>query len=144
MHSLHHIAIVCSDLERSQAFYREVFGMDVVVDYGASEPYEKRDRLLALQNVSSRAVLLGNDYLRIELIEFASPRDESSSPPAINRMGLSHVAVQTEDIDGDFARLTRLGVPCNSEPIDFGTVRALYARDPDGNTIEWLQIEPSA
>ncbi|MDX1734008.1 MAG: VOC family protein [Halioglobus sp.] len=139
MHSLHHIAIVCSDLERSRAFYQEVFEMEVLVDYGASEPYAERDRLLALENVSSRAVLLGNDSLRIELIEFTTPRDESNSPPAINRVGFSHIAVQTEDIDADFARLTRLGVPCNSEPIDFGTVTALYARDPDGNTIEWLQ-----
>ncbi len=144
MHSLDHIAIVCSDLERSQAFYQEVFEMEVVVDYGASEPYEKRDRLLALENVSSRAMLLGNDYLRVELIEFASPRDDSGSAPAINRLGLSHIAVQTEDIDGDFARLSRLGVPCNSEPIDFGPVKALYARDPDGNTIEWLQSRPVA
>ncbi|MDX1735172.1 MAG: VOC family protein, partial [Halioglobus sp.] len=69
MHSLHHIAIVCSDLERSQAFYQQVFEMEVLVDYGASEPYAERDRLLALDNVSSRAVLLGNDSLRIELIE---------------------------------------------------------------------------
>ena len=140
MHPLHHIAIVCSNLARSRAFYQEVFGMEVLVDYGASEPYAKRDRLLGLENVSSRAMLLGNDCLRIELIEFSAPRDESKSPPAINRVGFSHIAVQTEDIDGDYARLTRLGVPCNSEPIDFGAVTALYARDPDGNTIEWLQL----
>ena len=141
MLSLHHIAIVCSDLERSQAFYQEVFKMEVLVDYGATKPYEKRDRLLALKNVSSRALLLGNDCLRIELIEFAAPSDESSSQPAINRVGFSHIAVQTEDIAADYARLTRLGVPCNSEPIDFGAVTALYARDPDGNTIEWLQMQ---
>ncbi len=141
MRALHHVAIVCSDLQRSQAFYREVFGMDVLVDYGATGPYEKRDRLLALDNVASSAVLLGNDCLRLELIEFTAPVDESNSQPAINRLGLSHIAVQTEDIDADYARLTRLGVPCNSEPIDFGKVRALYARDPDGNTIEWLQLQ---
>ncbi|NND68194.1 MAG: VOC family protein [Halioglobus sp.] len=141
MHTLHHIAIVCSDLERSRAFYEEVFEMTVLVDYGATQPYDKRDRLLALKNVASRAMLLGNDCLRIELIEFAEPKDDSGSPPAINRVGFSHIAVQTEDIAGDYARLIRMGVPCNSEPIDFGKVTALYARDPDGNTIEWLQMQ---
>ena len=55
-------------------------------------------------------------------------------------MGISHIAVETEDIEADYTRLTQLGVPCNSEPIDFGAVIALYARDPDGNTIEWLQM----
>ncbi|MEM9257307.1 MAG: VOC family protein [Pseudomonadota bacterium] len=139
MLSFHHIAIVCSQLERSRVFYEQALGLEVLVDYGASGPYEKRDRLLGLTNVSSRALLLGNDVLRIELIEFAEPRDSSSAPPAINRLGLSHFAVQTDAIDREYARLTRLGVRCNSEPIDFGTVTALYARDPDGNTIEWLQ-----
>lgn len=141
MHSFHHIAIACADLDRSLAFYEEVLGMEVQVDYGASAPYEERDRLLALDNVASRGMLIGNDYLRIELIEFQSPVDASASMPAINRLGLTHIAVQTEDIAQDYARLTRLGVPCNSPPIDFGTLSALYARDPDGNSIEWLQLK---
>lgn len=115
--------------------------MRVLVDYGATAPYAKRDRLLALDGVSSRAVLLGNDELRIELIEFTAPVDQSNSAPAINRVGFSHIAVETADIEADYARLTQLGVPCNSEPIDFGAVTALYARDPDGNTIEWLQMQ---
>lgn len=139
MHPLHHVAIVCTDLERSRAFYQEVFAMAVVVDYGASGPSGKRDRLLALDNVASRALLLGNDDFRLELIEFTAPRDASGSLPAINRVGFSHIAVQTQDIEADYARLTALGVPCNSAPVDFGAVSALYARDPDGNTIEWLQ-----
>ena len=141
MFALHHIAIACANLERSQAFYQAVFGLDVLVDYGATEPFAKRDRLLGITDVANRAMLLGNDQMRIELIEFTAPTDQSKSSPAVNRLGISHIAVQTDDIERDYARLRDLGVHCNSEPIDFGTVTAVYSRDPDGNTIEWLQID---
>ena len=140
MPTLHHIAIACSNLERSQAFYEEVFEMEVLIDYGSTAPYAKRDRLLAMTNVANRALLLGNEAMRIELIEFTSPPDDSASTPAVNRLGLSHIAVETSDIQKDYERLKTLGVHCNSEPIDFGSVTAVYSHDPDGNTIEWLQI----
>ena len=141
MHALHHIAVVCSNLDRSLDFYTKVFGMTVLTDYGFSEPYPKRDQLLALENVSSRAMLIGNDHLQLELIEFTAPKDETESLPAINRIGFAHIAVTTDDISADYAKLINLGVHCNSEPIDFGQVKALYTQDPDGNTIEWLQTD---
>ena len=97
-----HVAVSCTNMEASLRFYTEAFGLKILEKYAENRSNEKLDKLLGLTNVHSRAILLGNDSLCIELIEFSSPTSISS--PAPNRIGFSHIALQVDDIQAEYAR----------------------------------------
>jgi hypothetical protein len=44
------------------------------------------------------------------------------------------------DIESEHARLTRAGARFECSPGDFGEIRAVYGKDPDGNVIEIQEI----
>ncbi len=67
---IHHVAIICSDYEKSKKFYTEVLGLKVI-----SEHYrEERDSY-------KLDLALGNQYI-IELFSFPSPPPRPSYPEA--------------------------------------------------------------
>ncbi len=61
------------------------------------------------------------------------------------RPGGTHIGLRVADIDGMYLRLSQAGVPIRSKPVeiqekgDWLSVRCLYARDPDGVTIELVE-----
>ncbi len=50
------------------------------------------------------------------------------------------IVLWSDDVDGDYARLTAAGAPPLSAPHDFlGFLRAAWIADPDGNPIQLVQ-----
>ena len=135
---LNHIAVSCTDFDKSLQFYTEVIGLDILNNQGEISPYEKKDTLLALNQVRTKTAMLGNDSFRIELIQFIEPVDPSDLPPKINRIGFSHIALNVDDFDTEYARFKALGATFSSEPIEFGPLKVVYAHDPDKNVIELM------
>jgi lactoylglutathione lyase len=119
---LHHAGIVVADLERSIAFYADVFGLEVAerLDFGG-------ERLAFL------AVGAG----RLELIEPA--RDASGE----RRTGVvDHVALDVQDLDGLLAHLARHRVTLiDREPVDVPglNARILFCLGPDSERIELFE-----
>ena len=120
--SLHHIAIICSDYERSKKFYIEILGFTIVREvYRAERASYKLD------------LALNGDYL-IELFSFPDPPARVSRPEAT---GLRHIAFQVADIEASKRELEGKGV--TSEPIrmdEFTGKRFTFFFDPDGLPIE--------
>jgi glyoxylase I family protein len=81
----HHVAIICSDYERSRRFYTEVLGLEVL-----SEVYRAERRSYKLD-------LRLPDGTQIELFSFPDPPKRLSYPEAC---GLRHLAFEVADVGG--------------------------------------------
>jgi len=119
---IHHVAIICSDYERSKRFYVGVLGLRVVAEnYRAERGSFKLD--LALP-----------DGTQIELFSFPSPPARVSRPEAC---GLRHLALRVPELDPAVRTLTANGVVV--EPVrtdEFTRRRFTFFADPDGLPIE--------
>jgi catechol 2,3-dioxygenase-like lactoylglutathione lyase family enzyme len=136
------------DLERSVAFYRDVLGMELVHTQRQANPYT---RTLVGYTVADLKVAMlrlpGTDPRPsghvLELVEYVFPRrhpiDVSTPNP-----GSPHPAFAVDDIQDAYTRLGARGVEFRSPPVRIEEGRnkggfAVYLRDPDGITLEFLQ-----
>jgi glyoxylase I family protein len=126
LHSVHHIAIICSDYVRSKAFYTEDLGLEIIREvYRAERDSYKLD--LAL-----------NDHYIIELFSFPKPPARPSRPES---SGLRHLAFQVKSLDFTVQELKKKGI--ESEPIridEFTGKRFTFIADPDDLPLEFYEI----
>lgn len=119
---VHHIAIICSDYERSKKFYTEVLGFTIQQEvYRAARQSYKLD------------LCLHGQYI-IELFSFPDPPPRPSRPEAC---GLRHLAFAVQDIDAAVQWLTAQGVTAEPVRVDECTgKRFTFFADPDGLPLE--------
>ena len=122
VNKVHHIAIICSDYERSLEFYKSVLGFTVLAEnYREDSKSYKTD------------LALGNEYV-IELFSFPSPPARPTNPEAA---GLRHLAFEVDDILAEAKELERLGIEHEPIRIDKTTNRRfMFFPDPDGLPLE--------
>ena len=120
--AVHHIAIICSDYQRSKTFYVETLGLKILKEnYRAERNSYKLD--LAI-----------DDHYVIELFSFPDPPRRVSGPEAC---GLRHLAFAVKDIGECVARLSSDGVACEPLRVDpFTGKRFTFFSDPDGLPLE--------
>jgi glyoxylase I family protein len=122
MLQLHHIAIICSDYERSKRFYTEILGMQII-----REVYRQERQSMKLD------LSLNGIYL-IELFSFPEPPKRPSHPEAT---GLRHLAFSTDRFEEQLAELTSKGIVFEEARTDEYTGKRLaFFRDPDDLPIE--------
>ena len=122
LNKVHHIAIICSDYQRSLHFYTHVLGMRVLAEHYREERLSYKTDLA-----------LGNDYV-IELFSFPSPPSRLTHPEVA---GLRHLAFEVEHFDESVSELDALGI--HHEPMrtdEYTGKRFLFFQDPDGLPIE--------
>lgn len=126
LQSIHHIAIICSDYDKSKQFYTEVLGFSI-----DREVYrEARD--------SHKLDLSLNGQYCIELFSFPNPPVRTSRPEAC---GLRHIAFEVKDIDAAITHFQSKGVFCEPIRIDeFTGKRFTFFEDPDHLPIELYEI----
>ncbi len=93
----HHFSLTCSDADRSLAFYRDVFGMEVVGDR-VVEPGGFVARVTGIPGAGVRIVHLTGHGVNLELLEFSEPRGEPRAFP-FQQTGGAHTCFLTEDMD---------------------------------------------
>ncbi len=122
---LHHLTLICSDMERTIAFYRDVLGLGVVRD-GSSEddPGVRHVWFGAVDGAPGRLV---------------SAMEYPDLPEGVAGRGSTHhFALAVESADelgawGDYLR--QQDVEC-SEVFERGGFASVYLRDPDGHIVE--------
>jgi glyoxylase I family protein len=124
--SIHHIAIICSDYEKSKRFYTETLGFEILAEnYRPERESYKLDLIL-------------NGVYCIELFSFPNPPGRVSRPEA---SGLRHLAFTVENIEESIEELSSKQVIC--EPIrtdEFTGKRFTFFADPDGLPIELVEV----
>ena len=124
---IHHIAIICSDYERSKDFYVNKLGLSVIAE---SYRTERKSYKLDLSVGESG---------QIELFSFENPPERLSHPEA---RGLRHLAFETEDIEATIADLNNKGI--ETEPIridELTNCRFTFFSDPDELPLELYEIK---
>lgn len=119
---IHHIAVICSDYERSKYFYTEVLGLTAGREvYRAGRQSYKLD------------LLLNGEYV-IELFSFPGPPQRLSHPEAA---GLRHIAFEVSDLDETLAQLKKHNVIAEAVRSDEYTgKRFTFIFDPDRLPVE--------
>jgi glyoxylase I family protein len=122
LNKFHHIAIICSDYEKSKDFYVRILGLTPI-----NEVYrEERD--------SYKLDLEVNGQYQIELFSFSSPPVRPSYPEAA---GLRHLAFEVDDIEEAVQYLTSLHVKVEDVRVDHVTNKKFtFFADPAGLPIE--------
>ena len=119
---VHHVAIICSDYERSKDFYVNTLGLEVV-----QEVYRDVRKSYKLD------LSVGGVY-QIELFSFENPPPRTSRPEAC---GLRHLAFEVTNIEEAVADLTGKGVSVEDIRVDEYTgKRFTFFADPDDLPIE--------
>jgi catechol-2,3-dioxygenase len=122
---LNHAVLFVADLERSERFYRDVFGMDVI----AREPRANAAFL--------RLPRSGNHH---DLGLFGIG---SGAGPTRRGTGLYHLAWQVETIDElAAARDVLLAAGAFTGESSHGATKSVYGRDPDSNEFEIMWMLP--
>jgi glyoxylase I family protein len=123
---VHHIAIICSNYEKSKDFYTNTLGLTIV-----REVYRE-------QRQSYKLDLALNDEYIIELFSFPSPAARPSRPESC---GLRHLAFTVDNIQQSVAALMAKGVELEPIRIDeFTQKKFTFFADPDGLPIELYEI----
>jgi catechol 2,3-dioxygenase-like lactoylglutathione lyase family enzyme len=140
--SLYHVGISVVDLDRSLAFYGDLFEMDVVV---APKPFSGGiyETIMALEGATGRLAIVQGGSLQLELFEFAhpAPRPSEKDRP-VSDHGISHFCIEVADIEREYQRLKAAGVFFHCPPQNHrGVILATYGRDPDGNVFELVQLK---
>ncbi|MDB5020447.1 MAG: hypothetical protein JWQ28_1574 [Pedobacter sp.] len=119
---IHHVAIICSDYNRSKDFYVNILGLEV-----KHEAYRAERKSYKLD-------LAVNDLYQIELFSFENPTERPSRPEAA---GLRHLAFEVDDLDFVIQQLNAKGVLTEAVRIDeFTGKRFTFFSDPDGLPLE--------
>jgi glyoxylase I family protein len=122
LRSIHHIAIICSDYQRSKEFYTNTLGLSVI-----REVYREARKSYKLD------LALDGHYI-IELFSFPHPPSRASRPEAC---GLRHLAFATSDVEETKRALQLKGVVLKDIRIDEFTGRKYtFFADPDGLPLE--------
>ena len=139
---IHHTAISTRDLERSIAFYRDLLGFEIALDFSWPEGTANMNATHRLEETSGRVVLLQAGNCMLELFEYATPTPRpAEGDRRLCDHGITHICLDVDDIDAEYARLEAKGMRFHCPPVDYGTVKTTYGLDPDGNFIELQEIK---
>ncbi len=124
--SIHHVAIICSDYERSKHFYAVILDLEIIAEnYRENRNSYKLDLKLA-------------DGGQIELFSFGSSPARPSYPEAL---GLRHLAFAVESVElmSDYLSSKNIEV----EPIrvdEYTHKKFTFFSDPDGLPLEIYEV----
>ena len=138
---IRHTGIVVTDMEKSLVFYRDLLSLKVAKDFKEEGDYI--DSISGLSGVQLRmAKLIANDGAMVELLQYLSHPREARDNPQICDIGCSHVAFTIDDIDKEYARLSKSGVRFNCPPYisPDGYAKVTFCHDPDGTSIELVEV----
>ncbi|WP_442508450.1 SMU1112c/YaeR family gloxylase I-like metalloprotein [Novipirellula sp. SH528] len=126
LRGIHHVAIICSDYQRSRHFYTVVLGLEIVAEnYRGDRDSYKLDLKLS-------------DGTQIELFSFPDAPTRPSYPEA---QGLRHLAFAVASIEIFTDHLQSHDIQAEPVRIDeFTGKKFTFFQDPDGLPLELYEV----
>lgn len=137
---LHHVALGVNDFESALKFYTEALGFEVV-QQSEFDDDAAANQAIGLDAVKAKMAMLKTSNAFIELWQYSNPSPEDLRSRPCD-YGYPHLALQVDDIQGEYDRLKAHGMQFVGEVVHFGDdASAIYGRDPFGNVIELYEIK---
>lgn len=135
--TLHHINLATENVERMERFYRDVLGLDPVID---GLPVLEKDRGYS-GNVAFAGARSHSDTIQFHLAQ-KDIHAGFNAGQQVNPVSRGHIAFRTDDLAAFKKHLEDKGVPYS----DWGnaaveTWHQIFFYDPDGNVIEVHQVD---
>ena len=123
-YSLHHVHLICRNLEQMISFFTEIIGAELIDrrKFGTADGAS-----LDLQGTTVN--------LRVAREDEDMVGDASQS-----RYGFDHIGLEVDDVDGAYKDLTRRGYSFFMPPKDIPNLRIAFFRGPEDITIELVQM----
>lgn len=122
LNSVHHIAIIVSDIKKARGFYADKLGFEVVC-----ENYRK-------ERDDWKLDLRVDEYTELEIFAEKNPPKRVNRPEAC---GLRHLAFRVKSVEEAAKELAEMGIEC--EPIrtdSYTGEKMTFFFDPDGLPLE--------
>ena len=124
--NIHHIAILCSNYEKSKHFYSKILGLEIIRETYRSE-----------RNSYKLDLALNGTYI-LEIFSFPNPPVRPSKPEST---GLRHLAFVVENLDSVINEMSKNGIIAEDVRIDTLTSkRFTFIADPDNLPIEFYEL----
>ncbi len=143
--SADHTGITVSNLERSLAFWHDVLGFEL--SHTAHQTGELAREITGVAGAEIKlAVLRAPGGHKIELLEYVAPPDRKKDVDLRPcDVGSVHVALLVDDLDAVLEKISASGWKSAGKPqtLTIGPnagKRVVYVRDPDGTTIEFMEM----
>lgn len=125
LNRVHHIAIICSDYQKSKRFYTDVLGLTI-----------KQEIFREARNSYKLDLEVAGQY-QIELFSFPDPPPRPSRPEAT---GLRHLAFEVDNVEEAAWHIQSHNIPIEPIRVDeFTGKRFTFFADPDGLPIEFYE-----
>lgn len=143
-----HVGLTVSNMEKSIEFYKNILGMTYEGELLMEG--KETDLLFGRSNCKARvAYLSGSKEINcppIELIQFLDS-ETYKMKSSLFQTSISEVCFEVKDIESVYQKLIESKVECLSRPQyfdfskqGFGKSKALYFKDPDGITLELMEL----
>jgi glyoxylase I family protein len=139
-----HTGITVSNLERSLAFWRDVLGFEF--SHRTHQAGELASQITGVPGAEISLAVVKAPGHKIELLQYHAPADrkrQNDLRPC--DVGSVHVALTVDDLDAVLHRIAASGWAAAGTPQTLTSgpnagKRVIYVRDPDGTTIELMQV----
>ena len=138
---IHHTSFTVSNIDRSIAFYRDILGMELILDSKAAGLTFKgpvSDAVTGCPGTEQRIAFLTIGEDRLELVEF-TPTGKAQTDNKPSDTGSAHLCFRTDNMDEVYRKLVANNVRLHCAPQDNGPAIVIYFRDPDGCVLEATQ-----
>ena len=140
-----HIGIAVSDLDRSLAFYRDVFEFTELyrMDFSNNEVAATME-----QEGAFRSAMLVRGDVRVELLQWVDVPVTGGGKKPMTELGFTHLSFRVEEIDELTEAVLAHGGAVHPQTLSYvgpeGSTQTglLYYTDPDGTRIEVMTNVP--
>jgi glyoxylase I family protein len=133
---LHHAALAVPDIDAALEFYCGVLGFEL--EMNVDLPGGLMEMPFAIDRAGCKVRMVHKGGTQIELFEFEYAEPGSQDRP-VNRNGITHIALGSDDVPADVKTLEAAGVVFNTEILGESPEQWCYGRDPFGNVIEVIE-----
>lgn len=135
---VHHPALAVPDMQQALDFYCGVLGFEQIMEAQIPSGIDPLDQAFGVADAGCAVRMLRKGNTCIELFEFSDSIAGDGERP-VNRNGITHLALATDDYQKDYDHLVAQGMRFNTPPMGESPARWAYGRDPFGNVIELLE-----
>jgi catechol 2,3-dioxygenase-like lactoylglutathione lyase family enzyme len=137
-----HTGITVADVERSLLFWRDVLGFEF--SHRTHHRGALASEVTGVAGAEILLVVLKGYGHKIELLQYLAPADREQPRLRPCDLGSAHVAFTVDNLDAVLDRISQSGWQAVGQPQTLTSgpnagKHVIYARDPDGTTIEFMQ-----